>query len=595
MSIIITFEYKHIFDEERSDAESLLKKIPSKFVIGILATISDTLIIKGTSASTQEFLFRTLTVNFPDDVKEKISARVLPLLSKGYELFVVPTIVEFLNREIINFRSGFEPSDNYGEDELNIFKAFIAIGDEIIERDLETQKKAIDEAKLGGENLIKLMWPHLIRQFEFTSHVDPIFEAHKGMAFMAFIEEHHKFGPLVKKYFSSLGCNSGQEYLHRILSIAIPHLKREKSENPMDYFFRIKVETPEPVLEALVIDPVAVQLNPDKQYDYLGLKEKPIFKFQRNEYIVPYWDFLYNALFTGLLFSLYNNSEIRNFYNKEKKQSEDGNEGLANFKGVIGKEFSEKVLFQKTIDKCFSHKHDSLCFFDDDESFNPDCYYRHNNHIFIFEFKDYLLNSEVIQSASYERIRAAIDEKFVSVEVEIKGKTKVKEKGVYQIARNVELLARQDELFYRIDEKAKRSKLKLRNMIIHPIIVQTSIYFDFPGINEYLNDKIQERLHTVNSVFRNVAQFTMIHFNYFIDRLLLFSDSKIELHEELEYYRDVITKQKKRAIRTLEVDDWFQSMVPFNFVNSPTFRKFFLYRRKEILPELFKIWNIDKS
>ena len=584
MGMVLTFEYRHLFDEERPDVETLLKDIPSKFVIGILAIINDTLATKGTHAGTQLTLLKQLSVNFDSGIREQVLRRAIPLLSNGWELFVFPSTVEFINREVINFREGPEPGTDYGTDELNIFKALVAIGDEIIQRDLETNKESIEAAKLGGNNLIKLMWPHLIRQFEFTSKPDPIFETHKGLAFMSFISNHPKFSELASAYFNSLGCDSGYTYIHKLLGIAVPHLKREVTDDPMDNFYRIKVDEPEPVLESLVINPREIQGNPDKQFDYLGLKEKPLFKFDRNEYIVPHWDYLYNALFTGLIFSLYNNSRIKLLYEEA--------DGFANFKTTVSREFSEDILFKSIMTKCFSRKYDTLKFFNDNDSFNPDCYYRHGNNVFIIEFKDYLLSSEVIQSGSYDAIKSAIDQKFVSYSVEVKGKTKVRNKGVYQLARNIELLNTNQDLFWSIDEKARSSKLKLRNMVIHPVIVQTSFYFDFPGINEYLNDKIQDRLNPIRNTFRKVAPFVMINFHYFLERLLLFADSKIDLHEELEYYQNTITKCKVKARRSMDVNDWLQTMLPFGFINSVEYRKHYFYRRKEVLSELYQCWKI---
>ena len=148
MGMVLTFEYRHLFDEERPDIETLLKNIPSKFVIVILAIINDTLATKGTHAATQLMLLKRLIVNFPSGIRDQVLRRAKPMLSNGWELFVFPSTVEFINREVINFREGPEPGTDYGMDELNIFKALVAIGDEIIQRDLETNKESIDVATL---------------------------------------------------------------------------------------------------------------------------------------------------------------------------------------------------------------------------------------------------------------------------------------------------------------------------------------------------------------------------------------------------------------------------------------------------------------
>lgn len=272
------------------------------------------------------------------------------------------------------------------------------------------------------------------------------------------------------------------------------------------------------------------------------------------------------------------------------KKLEDKGVEMGRFKGIIGKEFSENILFKNTMESCLSSRYNSLLFFDDDNPFNPDCYYRKGNHIFLIEFKDYLLNSEVIQSGSYDTIEQAIREKFI--EVRQRDRNKIKAKGVSQLARNLEYLLSNPERFWEIDEKARNKKLKLRNMIIHPVIVQTSIHFDFPALNEYLDQAFQGKVNDIRTNFRAVHPITMIHFDYFFDKLLLFADERLNLIDEVEFYHQEILRRKKKAQRSLNPDDWFQSYAPFSFVQSPEALKEFYYRRDEVLSEIRKCWNI---
>jgi len=592
MEVITVVEYKHIFDGPRPNAKDLLKDISSRYIIAVMAMINDVLSIRGNTMETQAFLMYNLAGDFPEDIRNQTLARAGIKLKQDFEIFNFPYTVEMINRELVNFKTeGRSEIEKAPEDILAIFKAYLSIVQEVSERDTSILQTAIEDAKKGGDNFVKLMWPHLMRQYQFANRPEPFYEINRSLALLSFLESHPEFGEHTKEYFKSLNCYNYQDYSLALLSLLLPHLKRQPSPNLSDYLYKIITDRPEPVLESLVADPLEIGNDPKKQLDYLGLKERPIFRFEEDQYIVPYWDFFINALFTGFVFSFYSNSGIKSKFQDPGNPTDET--GFGKFKGKIGKEFSEGVLFKNTMVKCFSRQQETLLFFDDSNEFNPDCYYRQGNLIFIIEFKDYLLSSEVIQSASYDVIKDEIDKKFVSEQVKKNGKLKRKDKGVSQLARNIEKLAKDQAVFWKIDPEAGTQRLNLVDMTIYPIIVQTSIYFDFPGINDYLNNVIQDRLGPIKIKFKRIAPFTMIDFRYFEQRLLLFSDARIELADELDYYHNQISILKEKANGTRDVNDSFSAMMPFSFMESPTFRKEHDYRLSDLRKTIERCWNFS--
>jgi hypothetical protein len=151
MSIALTFEYRYLFNAPRPDPQELLKDIPSKFVIAILSTVNDTLTLRGYKPGTQKFLLINWTINFPKDIRDDILAKAIPKIDTGYELFAFPYTVEFINRELIHYREIISKHERDNSiDELNIFKAYVAIVDEMIEKDVLLLQKSIADAKRGG-------------------------------------------------------------------------------------------------------------------------------------------------------------------------------------------------------------------------------------------------------------------------------------------------------------------------------------------------------------------------------------------------------------------------------------------------------------
>lgn len=590
MAVITVVEYRHLFDDARPDPREILKSVSSRQVISTMAMINDALSVRGNGIETQAFIMYNLATDFPEQVRSEVLTRAGLKLQHQFEIFNFPYTIEMINREIINFKEKETPDvENASVNTLAIFKAYLAIVEEISERDAAVLHKAVEDAKEGGQNIIRLMWPHLMRQYQFTNRPDPRYEINRSFALLSFLERHPKFGLFAKQYFRSKNCTSYQEYMVPLMSLLLPYMQRLPSPYLIDYFYCIRTTEADPVLESLIADPAAIGANPLKQLDYRGLKEKPLFRFEENEYIVPFWDFFFNSLFTGFIFSFYYTSGIKSEFDDLNNLVDES--GFGKFKGMIGKEFSEGILFKNTMKQCFSQKYGTLLFFNDNDSFNPDCYYRQGNNIFIIEFKDYMLSSEIIQSDSYEIIRDEIEKKFVSETTEKNGKTKVKGKGVLQLGRNIEMLANDQALFHMIDEQARVKKLKLRNMTIYPIIVQTSIYFDFPGINDFLDQALQRRLKDMQSKFKHVRPFTMIDFRYFESRILLFSDSRLKLSDELENYQKELKRMRKRANRSTDINDNFDAMTPFSFMYSPSYKKESGYRLSDLREVTEQCWN----
>ena len=144
-----------------------------------------------------------------------------------------------------------------------------------------------------------------------------------------------------------------------------------------------------------------------------------------------------------------------------------------------------------------------------------------------------------------------------------------------------------------LDVKAANQKVNLKKMNIYPVIVQTNIYFDIPGINDYLNEIIQQRLASVAKTFRSIKPFAMLNFQYFFDRILLFADSKLDLSQEFDHYYHKINSLKLKTQKTFSEEDWFKSLMLFSSFNSENFKKHFEYRRDDLLDEIRNCWLIN--
>ncbi|HEY1031222.1 MAG TPA: hypothetical protein VGD89_05580, partial [Flavipsychrobacter sp.] len=114
-----------------------------------------------------------------------------------------------------------------------------------------------------------------------------------------------------------------------------------------------------------------------------------------------------------------------------------------------------------------------------------------------------------------------------------------------------------------------------------------------PGINEYLEQRMDEFRPYINNGFKAIAPFTMIYFKYFFERLLLFTDSQIELKDELEYYHWKMNMQKLKTFYTESVNDYFLSIYPFYFIPSPKVIEMFDYKKESLTASIKNCWRIN--
>ncbi|PQJ11914.1 hypothetical protein CJD36_008970 [Flavipsychrobacter stenotrophus] len=80
--------------------------------------------------------------------------------------------------------------------------------------------------------------------------------------------------------------------------------------------------------------------------------------------------------------------------------------------------------------------------------------------------------------------------------------------------------------------------------------------------------------------------------HYFFKRILLFSDSKIQLDDELNFYHHSINRDKKKWQITGGEASWFNSLSAFGF-HSLNVKKHSLHRLDEFSDTIEKCWGIN--
>lgn len=318
-----------------------------------------------------------------------------------------------------------------------------------------------------------------------------------------------------------------------------------KLESDMYYAYHL--------INAMAVNPMEYKSS----IDFVGIRSKPIYQKERLEYIIMSLNFFVDKFFQGFLFDfaqiLNKHSQITNI------------KGYNQLKQFVGNEFIEKYFFYNIMECSFS----TYKLFSGDKlktllkDGEPDFYMRKGNKIFLFEFKDILIDSKTKHSGNYNTIEQELYEQFVLSTIDKnsgKPKKHKQRKGVTQLLNTIEnKLPKILTEFDRVDS--------INGYNIYPIIVYTDRNLSLEGINYILsnafnkyksNYKIPDEYHIKPLTMISLEELTLLE-DYFIQHKLI-------LEELLETYfkNDDKLPFSKLMVRTA-ITKGYQYKMPSRF------------------------------
>lgn len=579
MRIQIVTGYKEMFGEPRPSIDNLLENIPSSGIIAFFAAINNLLSLKGDSENSQLAILRGFSRSFSQEDRNYIAERLASIkaVQGSIALFSPHYVVAFICRELINYRD-FKQVEISETEELDVLKSYMVFVDELEEengREMDKIFAAAQEDK--NKSLRNVLWPHLIKQFEFLVEPDMIFEIVKGLSFLKFLQESEYYNKYLCAFLKKVECPDPLTYIGRLFHLIQQNQNLSNGIDVIQFSLRFTMPPDEPVLKELILDLNKIKEKKAKLKDYIFLKERPLIKFREGEYVVSHWPYIYSNLYRGFVFAFYNNSGIATV-----------EERLDSYLGAIGDRFMENVLFRSIMHCCFKKRGNVVLSPNKAQHINPDLYYREGNTIYLFEFKDALLRADLIHSNSYEEISNELRKKMAIK----KTGAKTKNKGIYQLLEVIGHLTVQKQLL-EFDKTIELNRLKQRNIIIYPIIVHSNSYFDMPGVNKYLSELFDEDLPQQG--FKDIKPLTVINLQYFFQNLLSFKDGKLKLKNELDAYQHELVRLSKKAKRTDDVNDIGGTMPSFYEYTNSKERLSAVYKRGNFVKTIFDCLNIDLS
>ncbi|WP_462267670.1 hypothetical protein [Mucilaginibacter sp.] len=347
-----------------------------------------------------------------------------------------------------------------------------------------------------------------LRNIENEKFKDYVLQFLKVYYFFKFCETNDDYGGYLNLFLESLSLPSYKSYLWKLIS---PYLNLQVSDEPTPI---MHFEGDEQFLS--FYSRMAINDKATIDRDYKSLRTFPLFRLSEHKFLFLDFRFFVDKLYNGFLFDF----------------SERVGLSFPKLKKGLGNHFSEPVLFYSIMHNCFEgYGNINLTGEQLKEKLKeaePDYYIRHRNDIFLFEFKDILVSSDVKYADGIDKVKDGLLDK-------LEKDTKGKRKGITQLLNSI----KQIKTGVYADREIDCSPAD--GASVFPIIVHTDISLEAYGVNYFLNQRMKELKQMDGVLTDGIQNLTMIH----LDNLLLLQDhfksGKLELGDCLKSYHKYIS------------------------------------------------------
>ena len=388
--------------------------------------------------------------------------------------------------------------------ELNLFKAYLVLNTNFSAKS--------DRFVRNGENeedeLMHIFsFLDQFRSYEYANYITPYLLGAtliKAIEFYIFLERHQQYLDILYK---ELNVNGWREFL---LPLASQGMQISTNRNVTGFDIS-QGENPENLKDLLSTLILTESNIPDEDFTYL--KSNPIYNEGDGKYLVLFNKFFIENIFISTYFRI-----LKNLSNNERTK----------FRQLFTHDFSEKILFNNAVQRCFSQKQFNCLSGEEFKSLSnddgePDACVNNSKCIWLFESKDVFVEKKIKQTDKPQELMETLMKKFL-----MDGNQK---KGITQLWSNIERI---------LNGNWPTNLLPSNLEKIYPIIIVHRTEFNCPGFNRLLDfwhrDKIKELTGKGIDVSK-VKPLVVID----IDTLILLSEAKsVTLTDLLDGYIDEV-------------------------------------------------------
>lgn len=396
------------------------------------------------------------------ELDKELQQRILKFMEQGIDgndqYIEVPAMLETIN--LLLTKQNDKRQELSAKEKSQLFKAYLIECDKNL-----ANKVPFDFNNYTADDMLHYYMPFTLKSNSIMAIKNVMMELVKSKLFLIdFAKSDKEFSAYIKTFMSYLGCKNASEYMWYVFDISNQYFQHRLTTNNIDIRFGHNA-----VLKN-ILDIMSVNLcAPGEE---VNIQEKPLYKVDDNVYCILFFKFFIDKFFHSLIFDLAHAVEREELINTTKTPA------YIQLRQKIGQKFTEQFLFYTILNRILVdngfHKYTGT---ELEKVFGqgmPDFIAYKSNNVFIFEFKDIQMRSDIRASQDFDKIIRFVDQSLIESE-------SGKPKGITQLANVIEK---------HLDKTIKSWQINGR-LQIYPIIVYTDSCFDIEGFNYYLNNKFK--------------------------------------------------------------------------------------------------------
>ena len=528
--LIYRLQFSDVFPEEEK-----------KDLIDYLTNIS-----KSTLEKTISFLNKDKLPNYNNffsnkDVHREIISKVQECRQNKYRqgnpvvfsteanLYIVETIIAN-KKQVLDENTLGRDTDR---DELNIFKSILWVNE------FFNQKEKNIILPKENEDMCKIAQAYITLKFSTADLglYDDINRELGNLVYASFYKlkelinflEQGKYESYLDEIYNNFNVANQKELLTRVAELYV-----NVAINVGKYgFFEVKDNNQQIFLDSLIAKKIK------EEDDFINIRNYPVYKKTDGTYIVL------NPFFIMDKFTISLKIFLASFF---------GNSIQGKFSNFYNKDFSEKFLMYNLFESIFDYKYfvKKKTLGEEEAKDEPDYYFRYNDKIFIFEYKDILINKNVKVSRDIEIILSELKKKL------LQDKSNDKGKGIGQIVKHINNI---DNNEFPFDDRINTSK----SLKIYPILVLSDRKLEILGINYQFNQWFRDELGDLSHKNIKVQDLVVMSLDSFIVLKNKFKQGK-EIFRKMLDEHIIEMKKSEKSKRLCKIK---KKLLPFSarFIN----------------------------
>ena len=529
--LIYRLQFSDVFPEEKKDLIDYLKNIS-----------------KSTLEETISFLNKDKLPNYDNffsnkDVHREIISKVQECRQNKYRqgnpvvfsteanLYIVETIIANKKQLLDENTLGRDTDIDTDRDELNIFKSILWVNEFLNEKEKNITSPNESNMSQIAQAFITLkfstadlgLYDDINRELGNLLYVS----FYKLKKLIKFLKKENK--EYLNKIYEYFNVADEKELLTRVAELYFNVVAKSVGK---DCSFEVENNDQKIFLDSLIAKKIKVE------DDFINIRNYPVYKKTDGTYIVLNPFFIMDKFTISLKFFL-----VKSFWD---------NNIQGDFSNFYNKDFSEKFLMYNLFESIFNCKYfvKKKTLGEEEAKDEPDYYFRYNNKIFIFEYKDILINKNVKVSRNIEKILSELKNKLLQ--------DKSSDKGIGQLVKHIKNI---DNKNFPFDDRINTSK----SLKIYPILVLSDRKLEILGINYQFNQWFRDELGDLSHKNIKVQDLVVMSLDSFIVFKNKFKQNKENFRKMLDEHI-IEMKKSEKSKRLCKIK---KKLLPFSarFIN----------------------------